>query len=169
MTLNCYCPKGRGHSKKGMGYRHMPAVARVSLCVACKLMCRTRWVSLFPGPWSAHDLGLHLSLDVLSVGMLSQCWLVPWENISLVICFHSLGGNSEGILLSPFLTVIIAFICVPGSWEPEREHCNPSVKLERPREYTWQNSLHTPGFLSAGIPELPNVIHSLRGLCSWYL
>ena len=34
-------------------------------------------MSLFPGPWSAHDLGLHLSLDVLSVGMLSQGWLVP--------------------------------------------------------------------------------------------
>lgn len=66
------------------------------LWAPCKLLCRRRWVVLPPGPWSAHAFWLCLSRDdVLSLEMLCQCWIVPWEKISLVICFYFPRGMQQ--------------------------------------------------------------------------
>ena len=70
-------------------------------------------------------IGLHLPLDFLYLQLHCQYWIVPWENRSLVLCFCFLGGNLEVVFLSSSLTDITTFVCVPGSWEQEKEPFQP--------------------------------------------
>lgn len=130
---------------------------RVSLCL------HVWWWFSFLGPVYSWQVIWLISWFPFSRDTLPM-WDCPWENRSFVICFDSPGGNSKVVLLSPSLGDITAFMHVPGSWEPEKEHRSPPIKLERPREYMWQNRLHTPGFLSPCIPEFSNIINSLIGL-----
>lgn len=139
MILN-YILKGRGIQKRGW------VIGRPR----CQFMCRTRCWFSFPGPLSAQTNRLHLPLDFLSLRLWAVLSMLDgsWENRSPVICFNSPGGNSEVVLLSPSVTHITTLICVPGSWEPEKGHCNPPEKLGRPRQYMWQSRLQTPEFFS---------------------
>lgn len=109
---------------------------------------------------SAHALGLftyHLSF-FLSMFTMLACAL---ERIyPLRIRFYSLRKFRKHSSLPFSDSYHSIHMC---SWKLRTTETTPHLrKAGKTKEYLQQNSLHIPGFLLPSIPELPNVIHSLR-------